>query len=41
MEVFASPEWVGIEAGATLPPQVPSLDLSLIPESPFLLLGMI
>lgn len=41
MEVFASPEWAVIEAGAALSPQGPSLDFSLIPESPFLILGVI
>lgn len=40
MEAFASPEWIGVEAGASLSPQTPSLDLSLIPESPFLILDM-
>ena len=40
MEAFASPEWVGVEAGASLSPQAPYLDLRLIPESPFLILDM-
>lgn len=40
MEVSASPEWVGGEAGAALSPRAPSLDLSLILESPFLILDM-
>lgn len=40
MEAFASPEWIGVEAGTSLSPQAPSLDLSLIRESPFFILDM-